>query len=106
TKIRETVKKGPLEQLLNRLLVHVDSTSEYDPWERLNAFWANDANEWMTSHVEARIGKYPVLGIGNAPLDKALTYACGDADWTGQAAVELERRRQDACWSIAEEDRD
>jgi uracil-DNA glycosylase family 4 len=106
TKIRETVKKGPLESLLIRLLTHVDPTSDYDPWERLDEFWANDANEWMTGHIEARIGRYPILGIANAPLHRAVAYACGDADWTGQVAVELERRRQDEYWRINEGDRD
>lgn len=106
TKIRETVKKGPLEQLIARLLVHTTSDSDYDPWERLDEFWTNDAHEWMTSHIEARIGRYPIQGIANAPFKKALVYACSDADWTGQAADELARRRADSYLQIAREDRD
>lgn len=106
TKIRETVKKGPLEQFIARLLIHTSSESEYDPWKRLAEFWGFDGNEWMTSHIEARIGRYPILGIANAPFHKALTYACGDADWTGQAADELARRRADPYFQISSEDRD
>jgi DNA polymerase len=106
TKIRETVKKGPLEQLINRLLQHTDKSSDYDPWERLDEFWSDDANHHAAAHIEARIGRYPILGIANAPLAKAVTYACGDADWTGQTAVELERRRRDRFFEIADEDRD
>jgi uracil-DNA glycosylase family 4 len=106
TKIKETVKKGPLESLLNRLIRCTDVALDYDPWERLDEFWVNDAYEWMTSHVEARIGPYPILGIGNAPLTRAIKYACGDADWTLQAAGELERRRSSPYWSIAPTDRD
>lgn len=106
TKIRETVKKGPLEQLATRLIVHTDHKSQYDPWERLDDFWAFDGNDWMTSHIEARIGKYPRLGIANAPLPKAVEYACSDADWTGQTAIELARLRTDRRLQIAEEDKD
>jgi uracil-DNA glycosylase family 4 len=106
TKVRETVKKGPLESLLDRLIRCTDVHLDYDPWERIREFWADDANGWMTSHIEARIGRYPILGIGNAPLDRATIYACGDADWTGQVADELERRRKDAFWSIAIGDED
>jgi hypothetical protein len=106
TKIREVVKKGPLEQLLNRLLQHTDIHSDYDPWERLDEFWSEPANEWMTTHIEARIGRYPILGIANAPLAKAITYACSDADWTGQVATELARRRSSSLWQIAKEDTD
>jgi len=106
TKVKETVRKGPLESLCNRLLQHTDKASEYDPWERLDDFWLDEANEWMTTHIEARIGRYPIKGIANAPLAKAVTYACGDADWTGQVAVELQRRRRDRFWQIAPEDRD
>lgn len=106
TKIRETVKKGPLEQLLSRLLQHTSRESDYDPWDRLGQFWTDDANDHAISHIEARIGSYPILGIANAPLSKAVTYACGDADWTGRVAVELAKRRQDPYWQIAEEDKD
>lgn len=106
TKIRETVKKGPLETLINRLIVHTSSDSEYDPWERLAEFWAFDGHDWITSHIEARIGRYPILGIANAPFQKALTYACGDADWTGQTSDELARRRADAFFRVSDEDKD
>ena len=106
TKIRETVKKGPLESLLTRLLQHTAPQSDYDPWDRLNEFWRDDANHYAVAHIEARIGAFPILGIANAPLSKAVAYACGDADWTGQVAVELARRRGDPFWQIAEEDKD
>jgi DNA polymerase len=106
TKVKETVKRGPLEQLLHRLIRHVESTGDYDPWLRLDEFWNDEVNEWMTAHIEARIGKYPILGIGNAPIEKATRYACGDADWTGQVARELERRRKDSYWQIRDGDAD
>lgn len=106
TKIKETVKKGPMQTLLDRLLLHTSVKSEYDPWLRLKEFWAEDANEWMTAHIEARIGRYPILGIANAPIGRAVQYACGDADWTGQVADELERRRAPELWSIAQDDAD
>jgi hypothetical protein len=106
TKVRETVKKGPLEALVNRLIVHTDIESEYNPWERLHEYWADESHEYETAHIEARIGKYPILGIGNAPLLRAVQYACGDADWTGQVAAELEERRGSDYWRIDDSDAD
>ena len=104
--VKEEIKRGAAEQLIQRLLLHVDTTSEYDPWERLREFWADSANEYEVAHLEARVGKYPILGIGNAPLERAVEYGCGDADWTGQVAAELERRRGDKYWRIYAGDRD
>jgi hypothetical protein len=105
TRVKEISTPGPLEPLLRRLLRLTDVDSEYDPWERLDAFWADGTNDWMTSHIEARVGKYPILGIANCKIEDAVRYACGDADWTGQAAVELARRRKDA-FKIYRGDRD
>ena len=104
--VKETVKKGPLESLLNRLLVHAAPDSEYDPWDRLRDFWRDDANDHAVSHIEARVGRYPLLGIANAPLARAVTYACGDADWTLQVEDELAKRRQDSTFAVAEGDQD
>jgi len=95
-RLKDEVKKGELESLLRRLLSNTDSTSDYDPWIRLDAFYREETNEWMVSHVESRIGPYPILGIGNCKLEDAVRYAVGDADLTGQVAVELERRRHGA----------
>lgn len=106
TKVKEVVKAGELERLLWRLQGFTDIHSDYDPWERLDEFWAKEEFEWMTSHVESRIGRYPILGIGNCTLARAMEYACGDALWTGRVAVELERRRSLDCWQIAEGDED
>lgn len=96
TKVREKVSKGPLESLLTRCLRLTDAASEYDPWERLDTFWRDPLNEWMVTHVEARVGRYPILGIANCTMDEAVRYAVGDADWTGRVAVELTRRREGA----------
>ena len=104
--VKETVKKGPLEALLARLIQFTDNASEYDPWERLDAFWTLDGNDHAVSHIEARIGRYPLLGIANAPLARAVTYACGDADWTLQVEAELAKRRQDPAWMVLAGDQD
>jgi hypothetical protein len=101
----DKVEKGELESLLTRLLRLTNEESEYDPWERLRDFWREPTNEWMVTHVEARLGKYPVAGIANCSLEEAVRYAVGDADWTGRVAVELERRRQGA-FQIHQGDRD
>lgn len=105
-KIKEIVKQSPVAALLLRLMNHVDSTSEYEPWERLNEFWSEPANSWMTEHITARAGHYPILGIGNAPIDRAVTYACSDADWTRQVALRLESERRKEIWQVPEEDWD
>lgn len=105
TKIKEIVKKGPMESLLTRLISHSDEEGEYDPWKRLDEFWSEDSNSWMTTHIEARLGPYPILGIGNCSMKEAISYACSDSDWTLQVANELARRRGE-LFHIAEGDRD
>jgi uracil-DNA glycosylase family 4 len=109
-RLTDEVKRGEMEALLARLLQKSDPDSAYDPWggpeePRLDAFWHDPLNEWMTEHVEARIGPYPKLGIANCSMDEAVRYAVGDADWTGRVAVELARRRAEA-FKIYEGDRD
>jgi uracil-DNA glycosylase family 4 len=106
TKLKETIKKSPVESLILRLISHTSPHSDYDPWKRLDEFWRDDANSYSISHLDARCGSYPILGIGNAPLARAVTYACGDADWTGQVATELARRRNDSYWRIENDDCD
>ena len=110
TKVRETVKAGELEKLLTRLMRLTEETGEYNPWgtqkePRLDAFWRDPLNDWQVAHVEARVGRYPILGIANCTMDEAVRYAVGDADWTGRVAVELARRRGEA-FQIWEGDRD
>ena len=104
-RLTDSVEKGELESLLTRLLRLTNEESEYDPWERLRDFWVEPTNEWMVTHVEARVGKYPVAGIANCSPEEAVRYAVGDADFTGRVAVELQRRRQGA-FQIHEGDRD
>jgi uracil-DNA glycosylase family 4 len=106
TKTKTIVKAGELEKLLKRMMSHTDAASDYDPWQRLDDFWRDEANEWQTAYVEARCGRYPILGIGNCRLEDAVRYGCSDADFTGRVAVELEKRRRDAYWTIAEGDED
>lgn len=106
TKVREIRKKGPVESLLDRIIRCTHDESNYDPWRRLDEYWADPATEWMTSHIEARVGRYPVLGIANAPFERALTYACSDADWTLETARELARRRDPRLWRTDPGDKD
>jgi hypothetical protein len=101
TKVKETVKPSSLETLLRRLMRMTDSASDYNPWgtlkePRLDAFWSEPLNQQAVNYIEARIGRYPILGIGNCSMEEAVRYAVGDADWTGRVAVELERRRKEA----------
>lgn len=108
--LSDKVEGSAFESLLIRLLRLTDPDGEYDPWgtekePRLDAFWRDELNSWMVTHVEARIGKYPVSGIANCTMAEAVRYAVGDADYTGRAAVELARRRNGA-FKIYEGDRD
>lgn len=95
---------GDAESLINRLIRHTDINSEYDPWERLEG-WRQE-NEREVAHVESRVGAWPILGIGNCSREQAIRYAVGDADWTGQVAVELARRRASGRFEIAAGDED
>ena len=104
-RLKDEVRKSELETLLTRLLRLTRPDSEYDPWERLDAFWQDPVNEWMVEHVEARINAYPRPGIANCTMADAVRYAVGDADWTGRVATEFDRRRPDA-FRIYEGDRD
>ena len=94
------------EKLFNRLLSHTDVNAEYDPWLRLDDWRHAPENERDVAHLEARVGRYPLLGIGNCTEAQAVRYAVGDADWTGQVAVELERRRREGKFEIAPGDGD
>ena len=105
TKTKTVVHKGEFEKLLTRLMRHTDTAADYDPWERLDAFWSDPLTEWMIPVIESRVGPYPILGIGNCDMPTAIRYAVGDADWTGQVAAELARRRE-GVFSINENDRD
>lgn len=108
--LADKVEKGELESLLTRLLRLTSEDNGYNPWgsedePRLDAFWHDETNEWMVTHVEARIGRYPVAGIANCSMDDAVAYAVGDADYCGRVAVELARRRGES-FKIYEGDRD
>jgi hypothetical protein len=115
-KTREIRKPGPAEQLFSRLLAHADEHADYDPWRngkvskqdkapRLEEFWADETSQWMVNHLEARVGRFPTLGIANAPMAEAIEYGCSDADWTGQVANRLEQMRP-GLFQISDGDRD
>jgi|HubBroStandDraft_6_1064221.scaffolds.fasta_scaffold41887_8 uracil-DNA glycosylase family 4 len=117
---RLTMKKvehrpGAAESILRHVLQHTGKTMEeeepYNPWKALDrmkveGLRGKKAEGWEWEYLEQELGPVPILGIGNCDIDSAVTYAAGDADFTGQVAVELARRRQDDRWRIAEEDRD
>ena len=102
--LKQENRDGDAASLFSRLLKHTGVKSEYDPWVRL-ADWRTGGGKDV-SHIESRIGPHPILGIGNCNLDEAIQYACGDADWTAQVAVELARRRSGTALDIYPGDRD
>jgi len=97
---------GDTERLFKRLIDHSSPApdSEYDPWERLSAWRVESTSDY--GHVVARCGEYPILGIGNCTEAQAVAYACGDADWTARAAVELARLREERAIHVAPGDED
>ena len=100
---REEVR-GAAEALFARLSNHTDVDDEYDPWLRLREW--RDTSDHDYAHIVARVGPWPILGIGNCSEKQAIRYAVGDADATLQVAVELERRRRERRFEIAEGDED
>lgn len=73
---KESDKASTVESLLTRLVRLTLVESEYDPWERLDPFWQDPDNSRYVSHLETRVGHYPILGIANASMDRAIRYSC------------------------------
>lgn len=109
TKMKVTFKPGPVETALKRIIRH-SNNPEYDMWEKLDNLFLGEDNsgymQWQREYLEKRVGKQPILGIGNCTKQQALDYACGDADWTGQVGVELLVRQGGKRWEIQEGDED
>ncbi len=103
-RVKQELVQGSTEALIRRLISHTAPTVEYDPWDRLYSWRDESAADY--SHIAARIGPYPILGIGNCTLSRAKQYACGDAYWTGRVAVELGRRVNSGLFQIYSGDRD
>ena len=108
-------KASVVEQVLKHIIRYttgtVDADKPYHPWKalrrmRVEGLRGKCAEKWEWEVLEEWCGEVPVLGIGNVELDDAVQYGCGDADWTGRVAAELERQRGSERWKIAEEDRD
>lgn len=105
--VKETPRKSPVESALIRM-IRCSNNPEYDLWEKADELWTK--NEGMFDddrvYIEARIGKLPILGIGNCKPADAVQYGCGDADFTLQVERKLEERRGDGSWQIDDEDAD
>lgn len=118
TKVKLEIKAGAVESILRHVLQHTAKSdtdagadSTYDPWKALDRFFAEGLRgkkpeTWEMEWLREEIGERPILGIGNCEEREAVEYACGDADWTGRVAVELERRRNGEKWKINEGDED
>lgn len=137
TKVKTMVKAGPVERALQRILKHTILSPDYDPWEKTNEFLDNnmelervetnmDVAQRVTNrllgrmgnipisrqweYLTDRLGKMPILGIGNVPELEAITYGCSDADWTLRAYNVMNIRITGLChggpWDIADCDVD
>jgi uracil-DNA glycosylase family 4 len=106
---------SPVESVLRHVLRYTESTTEaedpYNGWDalrrmRVEGLRGKTAEAWEWDFVEQECGPMPLLGIANVPLDEAVQYGVGDADWTGRVAARLEQERQSDRWKIAKEDYD
>lgn len=107
TLIREIQKPSPVESALKRIITHSGSPT-YDIWEKMDEFWVSGDGLYddERAYVESRLGKLPILGIGNCDLTKAVMYGCADADYTGQVARVLAQRRDSERYQIDRADAD
>ena len=108
-------RAGAVEAVLTHVIRHtldtMDAEKPYDPWERLadmkqTGLRGKVPEGWEFEWLEEELGPLPILGIANCDIADAAAYAMSDADWTGQVATELERRRSDVRWQIDPADRD
>jgi hypothetical protein len=116
---RVTYKAGAAEAVLRHVRAHTlasaadtdEDKKPYNPWDKLDEMYRGGLRgkmieRWEWEWLEENVGTTPILGIGNCEEGEAVAYAIGDADMTGRVAVELERLRGDARWTIASEDKD
>lgn len=97
TKVRVEWKPNDAERAIKRILSHSHKPT-YDIWEKVS--------EADLANISSPI---PRPSIAHVDLNKAVYYACQDADVTGQVASELARIRQeltDGDWNIRKEDWD
>jgi len=94
TKVKVEWKPTHAERAIKRILTHSHKPA-YDIWEKVE---------------DAKLAPgIPKPSIAHVELDKAIHYACQDADVTGQVAAELKRIRTGLLtneWNIREEDWD
>lgn len=106
---KTVLKSGVVEGIMKHVLTHTAKTegdeAPYDPWEaitrmRVEGLRGKVAEEWEWDWLEHMLGPTPILSIANVPLEDAVAYGVGDADYTLQVAGELERLRGDRRWAI------
>lgn len=105
--VKETRKSSPIETRLTGM-IRASNNPEYKLWDKAGELWTKNDGMFddARAYIEQRIGRMPILGIGNCKITDAVQYACGDADMTLQSADKLEEGRQDPKWRINDDDRD
>lgn len=101
---------GVLEGMFNHLMRYAQNES-YDVWDSfddliLRGLRSKYPGNGEIAQVYAAVGPLPSLGIANCDMARAVTYACGDADYTGQVGEVLETLRGDAVWLVGKQDWD
>jgi len=85
-----TTPSGSLS-IFNRIAKHTQENDEYDPWKRMDDYKLNNPEDY--THIEARLGSYPTLGIRNANINDAVVYGCSDAIYTAALPEALYKLR-------------
>ncbi len=96
---RFEMKPGKPEQVARRLIKHAMKPT-YDLWEKAGENGITGESE-LSRRLRDECGSNPILSIVNAPMDRAVEYACKDADMTGRLALGLDalRSAQQYFWN-------
>ena len=96
------------ETVLRRVMKYVADEGDYDPW--IQPKWSKGketvrlfGRPWLWE-LESKVGRMPRKSIVHAPLEEAVFYGAGDADWTGRLATWLEGERKrivEEDWKVA-----
>lgn len=106
---REEIKASDFEKAVTRIIHHAHRNEGYDVWRKVEEL--EERFEAEMGWVKHEKGEPPEQGIGNVRLERAVQYACRDADVTYRVADELEKIRRKMTegggpWDVDVEDMD
>ena len=110
-----TPKRGAAESILRHIVLHTEATRDddkpYNPFKNLKKMREEGlrgkvAERWEWEFLEEELGAMPQLGIANCPLDIAIPYAIGDADFELRVARRLKEERTSDRYKVDQGDWD